>query len=173
MFRALPLLLAVFVIACSRVPIEGVTPEGASQARGADRESEGNLAAIKALLARERQQFRAVLTPINRASGSPSQSGPAGDADSSSFSPAIAKEITTGHLLDGLFLAPHSRADAHRQWPQVQYLAPATRSTADYQTHNWPTAPPYTFYAPTGSTYPGTVRCVPDYLGGQRCHQSP
>jgi hypothetical protein len=73
MFRALPLLLAVFVIACSQVPIEGLTLDAASQARGLDRESEGNLAAIKALLTRERQQFQAILTPINRASGSPLQ----------------------------------------------------------------------------------------------------
>lgn len=174
MFRALPVLLAVFVIACSQVPLEGLTPEAASQPRGPDREFEGNLAAIKALLSRERQQFPAMVTPINRASGSP-QSGPAGDAGSSSFSPtSIAKEITSGHFLDVLFLAPHSRVEAHRQWPEVQHLvAPPTRSTADYQTHDWPTAPPYTFYAPTGSAYPGTVRCVPDYLGGQRCHQSP
>lgn len=59
MFRALPVLLAVFVIACRQVPIEGVTLEAASQASGPDRESEGNLAAIKALLVRERQQFHA------------------------------------------------------------------------------------------------------------------
>jgi hypothetical protein len=158
MFRALPLLLAVFVIACSQVPIEGVTPEGASQARVADRESEGNLAAIKVLLRRERQQCPAVLTPINRASGSPLQSGPADDAGSSSFFPtSIAKEITSSPLLDRLFLVPHSRVEAHQPWPQVQHFAPPTRSIADYQTHNWPTVPPDTFYAPTGSAYPVTV----------------
>ena len=33
--------------------------------------------------------------------------------------------------------------------------------------------PPYTFFAPTGPTSPGSVRCVPDYLGGSRCSSNP
>lgn len=28
---------------------------------------------------------------------------------------------------------------------------------------------PYTYAPPLGSVYPGTLRCVPDMLGGQRC----
>jgi hypothetical protein len=174
MLRTLSVLLAVSMIACSQVAIEGVTLKGASQASGSDRESERNLAAIKALLVRERQQFRVVLTPINRASGSPLQAGPIDDVSASSSSPtSISKGMTSSHLLDLLSLAPHPRTEAYRQLPQAQGLAPTTRSTADYQTHDRPTLPPYTFYAPTGSAYPGTIRCVPDYLGGQRCHNSP
>jgi hypothetical protein len=39
--------------------------------------------------------------------------------------------------------------------------------------HAWPIVPPYTVFAPAGSAYPGSVRCMPDYLGGQRCHTVP
>ncbi|MBA2252561.1 MAG: hypothetical protein H0W13_07640 [Nitrospirales bacterium] len=56
MLRALLLLLAVSRIACSQVAIEGVTIGAASQASGSDRESNSNLAAIKALVAKDRQQ---------------------------------------------------------------------------------------------------------------------
>jgi len=35
------------------------------------------------------------------------------------------------------------------------------------------TVPPYTVFAPVGSAYPDSIRCVPDALGGQRCRVTP
>lgn len=35
------------------------------------------------------------------------------------------------------------------------------------------TVPPYTVFAPSGSVYPGSIRCTPDALGGQRCRAAP
>ena len=45
--------------------------------------------------------------------------------------------------------------------------------TTDPRLLNPPVVPPYTFFAPTGSAYPGSIRCVPDYLGGSRCSVRP
>lgn len=172
MIGILVLLLAVPIIGCSQVAPEGMRHEPAVQANGADENSESNLPAIKALLARERQQFRAVFTPINRAESKlPLQSSSTDDLAFSSASSS--SEDVASAPLRMLWLAPHSSATASQQAPQLQRLVPTTRSTADYSAQDRPVVPPYTFFAPTGSAYPGTIRCVPDYLGGQRCHNSP
>ena len=66
MVGILVLFLAVSMIGCSPFAFEGMRHERAFQANGAAKNSESNLPAIKALLARERQQFDAVFTPIDR-----------------------------------------------------------------------------------------------------------
>jgi hypothetical protein len=175
MVGLLVLILAVSMIGCSQFALEGVSREPAVQAHGADEQPESNLPAIKALLAGERQQFRAVLTPINRGgSRSLFQSSPTDDAAPSSASPTSRSEdLTSARHLHTLLLAPQPSTRASQQTPHVQLPVPTTRSTADYSPQDRPLVPPYTFFAPTGSAYPGTIRCVPDYLGGQRCHNSP
>jgi len=49
-------------------------------------------------------------------------------------------------------------------------LGPENSSFRGFEAEPWPSVPPYTLSVPAGSVYPGTVRCVPDMLGGQRCH---
>lgn len=49
--------------------------------------------------------------------------------------------------------------------PQV--MTPYPRSS---ETALPPPVPAYTVPAPIGSAYPGSSRCVPDLLGGQRCY---
>ena len=171
----LVLFLAASMIGCSQFALDGMRHAGALQANGAEENSESNLPAIKALLASERQQFRAVFTPINRSdSKSPLQSSPADDVASSSASPTSSSEdLISAHLLRMFLVAPHPSTMASQQAPHVQRLVPTTRSSADYSPQDRPAVPPYTFFAPTGSAYPGIIRCVPDYLGGQRCHQAP
>jgi hypothetical protein len=168
------LFLAVSMIGCSEFALDGMSHERASQANGGDLNSESNLPAIKALLARERQQFQAVSMPVNRAdSKSPLQSS-ADEVASLSASPASSSEdVTSARLVRMLLPAPHPSTKTSQQAPQVRPLVPTTRSTADYSPQDRPAVPPYTFFAPTGSAYPGTIRCVPDYLGGQRCQNSP
>ena len=62
---------------------------------------------------------------------------------------------------------------------QSQRLLPSTRmDRSPYGRSNpYPLnpslVPPYTVFVPTGSFYPGSVRCVPDYLGGSRCSVRP
>jgi hypothetical protein len=126
------------------------------------------------LLARERQQFHAVFTRINRAESKLSlQSSSTDDPASSSASPTSSSEEVASAPLRLLLTAPHLHATASHQALQVQVPPPTTRSSADYSPQDRPLVPPYTFFAPTGSAYPGTIRCVPDYLGGQRCHNAP
>lgn len=59
--------------------------------------------------------------------------------------------------------------------PQPLQVRPPLRSQNDTDSRllNPPLIPPYTFYAPIGSAYPGSVRCMPDYLGGSRCSVHP
>jgi hypothetical protein len=59
--------------------------------------------------------------------------------------------------------------------PQPLQIRPPLRSQnyTDSRLLNPPLIPPYTFYAPIGSAYPGSIRCMPDYLGGSRCSVHP
>jgi hypothetical protein len=50
---------------------------------------------------------------------------------------------------------------------------PYQPQSLDHQPLSWHTVPPYTLFTPTGSAYPGSIRCVPDSLGGQRCRTAP
>lgn len=168
------LLTAVAMIGCSQFTLEGLKHEPAFQANGADERSESNLPAIKALLARKRQLFSTVFTRINTAESKVSlRSSSPGDLASSSASPTSSSEEVASAPLRLLLPAPNPSTTASRQALQVQVPAPTTRSLADYSPQDRPLVPPYTFFAPTGSAYPGTIRCVPDYLGGQRCHNAP
>ena len=53
--------------------------------------------------------------------------------------------------------------------PVTPYRAPSV----DHQPFSSATVPPYTVFTPAGSAYPGSIRCVPDSLGGQRCRTVP
>lgn len=169
------LMLAVSMIGCSQFALEGLRHERAVPANGAAEQSESNLPAIKALLAGERQQFRAVFTPINRADSPVATPVVApDDVTSSSSSPIVrVEDLTSAHLLRMFLVAPDLSAKASQYAPHVRPLVPTTRSSADAPSQDRPAVPPYTFFAPTGSAYPGSIRCVPDYLGGQRCRNSP
>ncbi|MGH7233610.1 MAG: hypothetical protein ACREJU_19950 [Nitrospiraceae bacterium] len=59
-----------------------------------------------------------------------------------------------------LFSVPPPISQPHRYTPSPYPLNPSL-------------VPPYTFFAPSGSAYPGSVRCAPDYLGGSRCAVTP
>lgn len=174
MVGVLVFLVAALMIGCSEFARESTRHEPALQANGAEETSKGNLPAIKALLDREREQFHAVSTPIHKTDGRPSlQSSPADDVASSSASPTSTSENLTSDRLRMLLVTPHLTTKAFQQAPQVLRLVPPTRSSADTSPQDRPAVPPYTFFAPVGSAYPGTIRCVPDYLGGQRCRSSP
>lgn len=172
---ALVVFLTVSTMGCAQFTVHSVMPERASQANGQDGNPDSNLPAIKALIAGERQQFRAVPPSISGAeSVSPPDWSPANQVgDASSFPTARSEDVTPARLLGLLLSASHPMIESSQRAPYVQRLGPTTRSAADYSLRDWPVVPPYTFLAPTGSAYPGTIRCVPDYLGGQRCHSAP
>ena len=71
-------------------------------------------------------------------------------------------------------------APSQRESLQSQRLFPAMPPTTPSQSYtpspyplNPSLVPPYTVFAPAGSGYPGSLRCVPDYLGGSRCSIGP
>jgi|SRR5690349_1245473 len=50
---------------------------------------------------------------------------------------------------------------------------PYRSRSVDHQSLSFSPVPPYTVFTPAGSAYPGSIRCVPDSLGGQRCQTAP
>ena len=162
------LFLTVSMLGCNPNTIIRERPHGLNEYR------ETNLPAIKALLAQERQQFSPVKTPMS--------TGPSQSRLSSSFAgndlAASSESVLSRHKdlprgLPNLFVNPSLSTTASQAAGLIQIPRPTTRSSADYLPQDHSSVAPYTFYAPTGSAYPGTIRCVPDYLGGQRCHNSP
>ncbi|WP_447978317.1 hypothetical protein [Candidatus Nitrospira bockiana] len=63
---------------------------------------------------------------------------------------------------------PAKRAVPKRRKPSSPSVRPGDQSAAA-----GPVVPAYTIHAPVGSAYPGSIRCVPDAAGGQRCHATP
>jgi len=160
------ILLAVSTIGCSLLAREGLSDKQVLQLDRGGAESESNLPAIRALLARERQQFHERLSPANW----PATYSADDDISSSTVRP---DNPTSVRLDRTVVIAPHLSTSVYQHAAQIRVPVPTTRSSTDYSAQDRPTAAPYTFYAPPGSAYPGTIRCVPDYLGGQRCHNSP
>jgi hypothetical protein len=83
-------------------------------------------------------------------------------------------------ILDLLFLAhppslprSHTAPSPAASLPRMQPTRPSKGLDYDPHALSQPRVPPYTLFAPLGSAYPGSIRCVPDYLGGQRCHAGP
>jgi hypothetical protein len=160
------LFLTVSMFGCSSETIIRERPHGPSEY------SETNLPAIKALLAQERQQFSPVRTPMSTGRSHSPLSLSAGDDMAASSESALSRHKDLPRLLPNLFVTPSLNSTASQAAGLIQIPRPTTRSSVDYAPQDRFSVAPYTFYAPTGSAYPGTIRCVPDYLGGQRCHNS-
>jgi hypothetical protein len=161
------LFFTVSMLACSPETIIRDRPHGLNEY------PETNLPAIKALLAQERQQFSPVRTPMSTGRSHSPLSLSAGDDMAASSESALSRHKDLPRLLPNLFVTPSLNSTASQAAGLIQIPRPTTRSSADYAPQDRFSVAPYTFYAPTGSAYPGTIRCVPDYLGGQRCHNSP
>jgi hypothetical protein len=72
-----------------------------------------------------------------------------------------------------LFMTPKREPSRSRPLRINPPLIMPQNYASDARLLNPPLTPPYTFFAPTGSAYPGSIRCVPDYLGGSRCSVYP
>jgi hypothetical protein len=167
------LIPAISITACSKVGSTTIAGSAVMDESDSGMNADcGNLSAIKALLARDREQFG---RSSNTSAGKAVE--PFHQAPLMSLHPANGSELafskeTTSAFPNGLFLLPSQTAQHHLQVSQVQRI-PTQRSSSDHRIHQSPPVPPYTMYAPLGSVYPGAIRCVPDYLGGQRCHNMP
>jgi hypothetical protein len=122
-------------------------------------EGQKNLAAIRALLAEQEREFGAARERAfqqQEAPGMLSREAPAS-------SPAIPRQrpLPPPAALQKNLLAPPEG--------KIKFLwvpdPPPSGSNVELQRQ----VPAHTFFAPVGSPYPGTIRCIPDQLGGQRC----
>jgi hypothetical protein len=138
-----------------------------------DDEGEKNLAAIRAMIAKERLRTSFTTSESNDIPKSEreSYSWPS-DWLSQYFSPSLLPVEESA--LSSEHVAPSSPALSTRQTTSGTIMAPSPwvpkSSSRGFEAEPWPPVPPYTLSAPAGSVYPGTIRCVPDMLGGQRCH---
>ncbi len=137
-----------------------------------DDEGEKNLAAIRAMMAKER--LRTSFTPESSVT-------PKAEREPSSWPPTWLSQYFSPSLspveesaLSSKLVAPSSSALSTRRIGSGAITVPSPwgpkSSSRGFEAEPWPPVPPYTLSAPTGSVYPGTIRCVPDMLGGQRCH---
>ena len=162
------LALALYISACSMTGLT-VMPSGAPEYE--IKADQGNLAAIKTLLAREREQFGRLESPSPGNAVEPLTQEKHRASTLMNGSVAASSIEITSTFPHGLFLIP-TPTTGHHQVPQVQRM-PTQRSSSNYQMHPSTLVPPFTNYASVGSVYPGTIRCLPDSLGGQRCHNTP
>lgn len=168
------IMLSSLLYGCAMMDMDKEDPTQASRtaALESDNEAEQNLAAIRALFPR-RGKPSAPASESREGRNSESdappwppdwlspylslpQSSDQGADPSSTYVPS-----STSLLSRPRVVSPDRRVKI----PQV--MTPYPRSS---ETASAPPVPAYTVPAPIGSAYPGSSRCVPDLLGGQRCH---
>lgn len=165
------LILCPLLYGCAAFNTEEYEQVSGLSAMQSEDEGEKNLAAIRALLSEERQR---ALFPLgsgnNRTPDSEVFSWPP-DWLASYFTPTRSPAQRSD--FGSVSVAPSSSSPSrHRTAPgdvtvKIPWVtAPPSRGI---EAEPWPRVPAYTSPAPIGSAYPGSVRCVPDMLGGQRC----
>ena len=135
-----------------------------------DDEGEKNLAAIRAILSAQRHR-----TSQRQEAGERQKRAAADvywvppDWLSSYFSPRHSSY--RGLDLGKSTVPPTSTLSRRRSTPgDVAVEVPRVNEPPSRESETSTQVPPYTFSAPSGADYPGTIQCAPDLLGGQRCH---
>jgi len=167
------MIMSLSLVGCA--DFDSGEPVGLSEfsAMQSDNEGEKNLAAIRAMIAKERLR-----TSFTTSDSSDIQNS---EGESSSWPPDWLSQYFSRNLLpieesslSSEHVAPSSSALSTRRTASGTIMAPIPwvpkSSSRGFEAEPWPPVPPYTLSAPAGSVYPGTIRCVPDMLGGQRCH---
>jgi hypothetical protein len=140
-----------------------------------DDEGEKNLAAVRALLSEERQ--RATFPSDSSGRRNPASTARPWPPDwlASYFSPESSSgqksDLTSMHVppsSTSLSKSLSKRREAPLN-PMVRIPRVTDPSSRLLEFDPWPRVPAYMSPAPIGSAYPGSMRCVPDLLGGQRC----
>jgi hypothetical protein len=142
-----------------------------SSALKPDDEGEKNLAAVRALLSEERQRA----TFPSDASGRRNPESTARPWPPGWLASYFSPESSTGQKsnLTSVHVPPSSTSLSKRREaplnPMVKIPRVTDPSSRLPDVDPWPRVPAYMSPAPIGSAYPGSIRCVPDLLGGQRC----
>jgi hypothetical protein len=150
------LVVSLILVGCAGFETDPREHEVGFSANQANEEGRKNLAAIRALLSEQRQRS----LPVHE-QGVTSQDA----AESPSWWP--------DWLASLLLPMPTREQTARRASPPdfkvtIPWVPSPPARGSEYEPGRL--VPAYTFFAPVGSAYPGTIRCVPDFSGGQRCH---
>lgn len=172
-FVCVVLIMSLYLLGCAGFDTEELAHVSGSSATEFDDEGEKNLAAIRALMSTERERA----SPASESNDKPKPK-----PDSSYWVPPdwlssyFASRPSAGQESDlsSEYVRPSSSPRSPRRTAPGDVTAkipwvpkPSSRGT---EAEPWPHVPPYMVSPPGGSVYPGTIRCVPDSLGGQRCH---
>jgi|SRR5713101_3164748 len=168
----LGLIISLLVSGCSLLSMEEPALVNTVSDVQSDDEGQKNLAAVRAMLAEERQRSSLTAGSSDKRSSEPAPLSWPPDWLSSYFLP---KRLSREELDLVTVQAPPAPSSSRsmRRAIHPNTIVKAPRGTdppaRGYEAEPSPPVPAYTVPAPIGSTYPGSARCVPDLLGGQRC----
>lgn len=170
--RFLGVIMSLLLYGCAMLDREGSAQASGGIAPQSDDEAEQNLAAIRALFPqRGNSPLPAFDSSDKRSSESDVYSWPP-DWLAAYLSPPRSSEQESD--LSSVYV-PSSSSSISRPRPvPPDVTVKIPRATTPYprssEAASTRPVPPYTVPAPIGSAFPGSSRCVPDLLGGQRCH---
>jgi hypothetical protein len=166
------LIMGLSLLGCAGFNLGGPANLSELSANQSEDEGEKNLAAIRVLMAKERQRTSLPFESGHIAKTEQKSSLWPPDWLSQYFSPSRSSGWESS--LTSESVAPSSSVFSTRRKASGNITAKSPwvpkSSSRGSEAEPWPHVPPYTISAPVVSVYPGTIRCVPDMLGGQRCH---
>jgi hypothetical protein len=162
--------MSLLLYGCAMLDREGSAQVSGRIAPQSDDEAEQNLAAIRALFQRGIRLCPLLDSSDKRSSESDVYSWPP-DWLAAYLSPPRSSEQESD--LSSVYV-PSSSSSISRPRPvPPDVTVKIPRTTTPYprssEAASTRPVPPYTVPAPIGSAFPGSSRCVPDLLGGQRC----
>lgn len=174
-FVGVGLTINVLLLGCAGLDMDEPAQVSALSGTLSDDEGEKNLAAIRALVSAERQGA----SPASELSDQPKREPDLYWVPPDWLSSYFSSRRSSGQESDlsPEYVAPSSSSSSslpRRRKPSGDITVKIPRvpkpSSRDPEAESWSHVRPYIFSAPAGPVYPGTMRCVPDTLGGQRCH---
>lgn len=168
----LGVIMSVLLYSCVGFDADEAGQGSRMSALQSDDEAEQNLATIRALFPEQRKRSSSVPDSSDKRSSESDASAWPPDWLSQYFS----SERSSGQESDLLSAygpsASSSPSNPRAVRPDVTVKIPRaiTPSPHSSQIEPTPRVPAYTVPAPIGSAFPGSSRCTPDLLGGQRCH---
>jgi hypothetical protein len=167
----LGLTICLLLYGCAALDTDESLHMNESSALKPDDEGEKNLAAVRALLSAERQRAMFPSDSSDRRNPEPAARPWPPDWLASYFSPN--RSFGQESDLTSVYVPPSASSPSTRREaplnPMVRIPRVIDPSSRLLEADPWPRVPAYTSPAPIGSAYPGSIRCVPDLLGGQRC----
>lgn len=170
--RLLGLIISLLFYGCSLCSMEESAQVSAVSDIQSDDDGQKNLAAIRAMLLDQRNRTPPATDSSDKRNAESEASSWPPDWLSSYFSPKrLSREesdLPSGYVPSSSSSLPNRQAAP--PGPTIKIPRTTTAPPRSFEAEPSPPVPPYTVPAPIGAAYPGSARCVPDLLGGQRCH---